>query len=53
MKKLEKVKNILHEKKLRVTQSRLAVASILIDQEENLLTSDEIFKLIKDMQGMI
>lgn len=52
MEKLEKVKNILHGHKLRVTQSRIAVATILIDQASSSLTPEEIFLLIEDSKDL-
>ncbi len=47
MKELEKFKEILKFHRLRITQSRLAVASILIQNRETPFTPEEIFDCIQ------
>ena len=46
MNKLEKVKDILKEKKLRITSSRLAVASFLIKNQKSTLRAEDIYSKI-------
>lgn len=48
MKDLDKVREALRSQGLRITQSRLAVATILIRNKKNLLTSEEIFNRVQN-----
>lgn len=47
MRKLNSIKQVLQHHGLRITQSRLAVATILIRNSERPLTSEEIFNKIR------
>lgn len=51
MNKLVQVKDILQDHGLRVTQSRLAVATILL-RRDSLLTADEIFSNIQKSKSL-
>ncbi len=47
MESLNEIKSLLKSKQLRVTQTRLAVATILLNNKEKPLTSEEIFNKIQ------
>jgi len=52
MKKLNQVKEILQSHGLRITQSRLAVATILIKNSERPLTPEEIFNKVQNSKSL-
>ena len=52
MKKISQIKESLNSHHLRVTQSRLAVASILIKNSERALTPEEIFYRIQRSKSL-
>lgn len=52
MEKLQQLKDILKKHGLRVTQSRLAVATILIKNSDRPLTSEEIFTRVQKTKNL-
>ncbi len=51
MKKIDRILEILKSNCLRITQTRISVAEVLLKNEDKLLTSEEIFQLIKDSKA--
>ena len=52
MKDINEIKDFLKENDLRVTQSRLAVYSVLLNSHEKLLTPEEIFNQIENTKSL-